>query len=305
MKKAIVTGSSGFIGNFLCKELLRQGYKVIGVQRRVQKESQINSADFSIIYKDIEDLEASDFTNFENSVFFHFAWEGVSGTGDANEGKQLNNIAISEKAISLAVKIHCKKFIFAGSVLEYLHEANSSIDAVKKYSGYDYGNIKLLGHKRCLSLSQILGIEFNSCLISNVYGYESTPKRFISTLVMKMLLNENVTLSSCQQKIDFVNIEDAINQIIIIAEKGNNGKEYYVGSGTIKSLREYVEVVKEIINKDYIFNFDESNIIKSIDYEDFNYKEDFEELKYLVKIPFVFGIGNLKEKYKEKLNGKQ
>ena len=38
--KSIVTGSSGFIGSRLCSYLSKQGINVIGVSRKIKKDSQ-------------------------------------------------------------------------------------------------------------------------------------------------------------------------------------------------------------------------------------------------------------------------
>ena len=37
MKTAIVSGANGFIGTYLCEELLKQGYQVFGIERNSKK----------------------------------------------------------------------------------------------------------------------------------------------------------------------------------------------------------------------------------------------------------------------------
>ena len=39
MKKILITGSQGFIGSYICNELLTNGYKVIGVDNYSKYET--------------------------------------------------------------------------------------------------------------------------------------------------------------------------------------------------------------------------------------------------------------------------
>ena len=51
MKKVLLTGSEGFIGGYVVKELLEQGYKVVGIDN-LSKYGQVirNHSDLSLIH---------------------------------------------------------------------------------------------------------------------------------------------------------------------------------------------------------------------------------------------------------------
>ena len=74
MKRAIVTGGSGFIGGWLITELLNNGYEVIAVVRNKNRLlPEIKDSCFCI-EKEISELAISDFQDDKSyDVFFHLA----------------------------------------------------------------------------------------------------------------------------------------------------------------------------------------------------------------------------------------
>ncbi len=69
---------------------------------------------------------------------------------------------------------------------------------------------------------------------------------------LKRCLNKNVTpsLSSCSQTWDYLNVRDAADAMIAVAEKGRKGEIYNIANGSYMPLKEFTEKVREAINPD-------------------------------------------------------
>ncbi len=131
MKTAIITGVAGFIGSSLAEKLLKDNFKVVGIDnftnyysphiKEKNIENCLKNTNFSFIHQDLDSLDLS--TIFENAEYiFHLsAQPGVR----ASWGKEFtvyvkNNISVTQKILeSLKNNTTLKKFIFASSSSVY------------------------------------------------------------------------------------------------------------------------------------------------------------------------------------------
>ena len=80
MKKAIVTGSNGFVGSNVCKRLCADGVKVYAVVK--DKNEKINNIEkldgIEIVYCELDEIETlfDKISDRDVDVFYHFAWVG-------------------------------------------------------------------------------------------------------------------------------------------------------------------------------------------------------------------------------------
>ena len=95
MKKAIVTGATGFIGRFLVRELVSQGVQVFAVVRKNSRnKAELESLPVQIVECDITGL--SELPNLipdrDIDAVFHIAWQGVSDADAKNQSIQMGNL---------------------------------------------------------------------------------------------------------------------------------------------------------------------------------------------------------------------
>ena len=76
MRKAIVTGATGFIGSWLVQELLENDYFVTVVVRDKTRLLSDFEKNCEVIQKDISAITSKDLGSC--NVFFHLAWSGVA-----------------------------------------------------------------------------------------------------------------------------------------------------------------------------------------------------------------------------------
>ena len=104
MRKAIVTGSAGFIGASFVQFLVSKGVDVIALGRKAlidvpeKRQKKIEGATYiSLDMKDIKDLshkiDEIKWSAGEDCIFFNLAWGGESGLSDLNIEAQMKNVA--------------------------------------------------------------------------------------------------------------------------------------------------------------------------------------------------------------------
>ncbi len=246
--RAILTGATGFVGKYLAKYLLEQGYEVTLIVREpskllreLKKNVYIIQADMS----DLKNLDNSDFNNKTFDYFFHFGWEGTSGTGRGDVNLQLNNVMHSVEAVRLAARLGCKRFINAGSIMEF-----ESICYMKENGAYPglaniYSTAKFAADAMCKTVAADEKIDYINIIISNIFGPGENSRRLINVLLRKMMLNEPVELTEGTQLYDFIYIMDAVRGIVLAGTKGKSNTSYYLGNVEQLPLKDYMRALKK------------------------------------------------------------
>lgn len=268
MKKVIITGSTGFIGSSLTKRLLKEGILVYGIGRNKKKHADLKKyknyipimIDFSKYYK-LPELIDDDI-----DVFYHFAWDGVFGKSFKDISLQLSNANNTCLALEQAIKIGCKKFIFAGTQNQY--EVGDLISGVLKKPRYTniYSSAKLVAELMCKTLAYNNNIIYNSGLIAMAYGEGNTSDMLPNVIINQLNkgISPNLIEGNCEY--DMIYIDDIVSAFIAIGEKGKNQKSYYVGSRVIPNFKDLMNRIGNIINPDIKLNFGTYKDTMQLDY---------------------------------------
>lgn len=251
MKKAIVTGASGFIGKFLVKELLNNDVEVIAVVRKNSRSIKFIE-DLSV---NIIQCEASDYCTLPKQIkdrdidaVFHMAWQGVSDSDAKNPNIQLGNIRSTLELIDDMNLMGVKTFVGAGS----MHEAESFLemaqDKVITNEGYMYKAAKLSAHWMGKAKAGSYGMRFFWPLIT-AYGEGESSSRLINTVIRKLINDEVPELSTGTQCYDFVYVTDVAKALLSIAERGKNGTNYFIGSGCAAPLKDFLNTINRVVSE--------------------------------------------------------
>lgn len=268
MKIAIVTGANGFIGSHLVNNLVDRGYYVIAVIKTMNHISPMLVKicdDISIVECDLNRITTLKTILIEMGImidapesllFYHLAWDGVVGEGRYDCFLQLENAKYSCDAVKVAWEIGSTKFIGAGSIMEDDCDISSDPIAPASNPGYlQYCAAKYTAHTMGKALAAQLGIDFCWAKISNAYGKLDMPERFIRSILTKMLINQECELSESIHYYDFIYIDDLVNAICDIGEKGYSGHSYYIGSGQPRILKDYVLAMHDITKSKSVLKF--------------------------------------------------
>lgn len=292
MKKAVVTGASGFIGKQLVSELLSRNVNVIAIDIRFDDFLLKNDKVVCIDCKGKSpfDLEV-ELKDLKVDVFFHLAWAGTSGELRADYNLQLDNVRIACDYVVLASRINCKRFIYASSITEMETYEYLQSDEPIPSGGYIYGVGKLAAHLMCETVAKLNGVEFVPIIITNIYGAGEKSARLVNTSVRKLLNGEHCSFTEGYQMYDFIYITDAITSIVEVAEKGKAFNRYYIGSGNPKPLRDYLLEMRDVVAPGVELGLGDISFNGiDIDYSQFKLKKVEEDTGYKNKISFREGI---------------
>jgi UDP-glucose 4-epimerase len=229
MKKILITGSNGFIGRNLV-ELLESKYSILNPKK--------------------EDLDLSDeiqvckfFKENDIEVVIHCAAAGVTRNLKSVSQHFETNLKIFFNIIKN--KKYFKKMINLGSGAEYNKEfeisnvkENSFGKSIPKDS---YGFYKYI----CSQIIQQSQYEIVNLRLFGVFGkYEDPNTRFISNMMMKILLNEQLIINQ-NAIFNYIHVKDLSKIIEFFIENKTKYKTYNVGSENNIQL---IDLLKRIIN---------------------------------------------------------
>lgn len=269
MKSAIVTGANGFIGKALVRHLLQQGVEVYAVVRNREKMD-----DFVACSKlHIIEAEFADYLNLaekiretKQDVFYHLAWEGVFGAPFKDYRLQLDNARYTCDAMMSAVDLKCEKFVLVGTVNELEVKKYLETDECSPRFTCIYATAKLASGMICKTLASNHGLDFNEALLAMVYGEGDQSEMLPKVLVKSFLGGVRPKLVEGNDLYDWIYIDDVVNGLRAIGEKGKRFKTYYVGHKELKKFRQIVEEVRDTLSPDMQLVFGEFPDNSMIDY---------------------------------------
>ena len=295
MREVVITGASGFLGFALTKRLAELGIIVNAVIR----SNSINVNKFEglgnvkLIECNLDEMKrlTSLIPGCEVDAFYHFAWQGVSDKEAREEGIQLDNVKYACEAVKIAKELKAKKFIFASSIMEYevvkLMETELAADKRNVYRV-----AKLTAHYLTRIIANDVGIEYNAANISNVFGIGEMSGRFINSTIRRMLKGERVQFTEAKQLYDFIYIDDAVEMLRLVGEKGQSNKSYYIGSMEPRVLRDYIYELKDCVDSTLELGIGENSdyIGVSLYYNEFEIDACKNDFQFKPKYTFKEGI---------------
>lgn len=296
MKKAIVTGATGFIGKFLVRELIKQNVEVIAIVRPNTKNIGNVPQNVRIIECSLKEINTlgNIISDRDIDCVFHAAWQGVSDSDAKNQYVQLQNVVSTLDLIDTTQQMKVGTFVGCGSIHETEALVEMSQDKVVNNLGLFYKSAKTSAHWMGKAKAGNYGIRFFWPLI-NTYGEEERSARLVNTIIRKIYNNESPDLSAGEQYYDFVHVSDVAHALYLIAEKGVDGTNYTIGSGKAKKLKDFLESVGNIANEingtniPLAFGRITSNVI-SLPIDAFDVKKLTQDTDFVPKVSFEEGI---------------
>jgi len=253
MKKALVIGAAGFVGDYLSERLLQDGYDVYATKLQNEVYSRDNVAVFNLNILKINEI--SEILNtICPDIIFHLAAQ--------------SSVALSWKNPALTVDINIKGTL---NLLESIRKSKLSLKTILIGSSEEYGfsfteccpitedacpkptNIYALTKATQNMLGAIYAKAYNMDIVMvrafNHIGPRQTEQFVVSDFckqvaeIEKNLKEPCIYVGNLSAKRDFTDVRDIVNAYSIIAKSGQSGETYNIGSGKAVSIQDILNLI--------------------------------------------------------------
>lgn len=251
MKKVLVVGANGFLGSRLSLTLADRGCEVIAfVDSRFPYTSLKDSKHIQIVEFLLEEMEKVYDLPLLNGIdtLYHFAWLGVNALNRNEAEIQVQNVVYGIKVMEFAKHHNIKRVIIPGSAAE-VSCGDGIITGEENPAPSDmYSATKVATRYVCQTYARQHGIDLIWTLITSIYGPQRKDNNLISYCIQSLLKGEKPSFTGLEQQWDYLHVEDLMEALVLLGEKGKGGKVYPVGSGEHRQMKDYVEIIRQIIN---------------------------------------------------------
>ncbi|MEO6230446.1 MAG: NAD-dependent epimerase/dehydratase family protein [Ferruginibacter sp.] len=282
MKKVLVTGATGFIGNYVIENLLQQQYIVIASSANIEKAKRASWYHLvNYIPLDFKRLDNSIdyYTYFQKpDLMIHLAWEGLPNYKASFHLEE--NLPNHYLLLKNLVINGLKDITVTGTCLEYGMEEGCLSENLPTKPSNAYAVAK---DKLRISLEELE--KENGCIIKWVrlfymYGKGQNPNSLLSQLDNALASGDSVfNMSGGQQQRDFLPVNEVAKNIIKIALQNEVRGIINCCSGQPITVEVFVKNYVATIDKHIQLNF---GYYPYTDYEPMHFWGDNRKLKSII-----------------------
>lgn len=285
MKTAIVTGAGGFIGGALTGKLLEKGITVYGVDIREIPPNRYGGGREQRFIPVCADMSEGlpEVAEHVDAVF-HLANGGQWWKHLNDPEFQIESIKTAVRSLQ-AISDRCDRFIFCGSTYEYMRSVGE-----RQIEASIYGIAKRATAQMCAALAQRKGIGFNKVILTNTFGVGDKSDKAVNTIVGKMLDREPLSLVEGHNRNDWMYIDDTVDGLIAVAERGIDCRNYYIGHRKITTFQEKLIAMRDLLCPGMELKFGTMAENTYIDYDAIDLDVLYEDTGFEAKTEFADAI---------------
>lgn len=239
------------LGASMIEQMVADGIKVTAVIRPNSKKRSnlIKHENIQVVECDIDELlTLKSVLTGTYDTFYHFAWDGTYGDSRNDAMLQEKNVRNTLEAVELAHALGCKVFVGAGSQAEFGFVEGELSDQIPKNPVTGYGIAKYTAGRLSAIMCERIGMRQSWGRIVSTYGPRDNSYTMVMSSVIGMLNGERMSFTKGDQIWDYVYGGDCSRAFYLIGKYGKHGKAYTIGSGKSKLLREYIEIIRDVVN---------------------------------------------------------
>jgi dTDP-6-deoxy-L-talose 4-dehydrogenase (NAD+) len=277
MMKVLVTGATGFIGNYVVSELLNKNLDIIttGIEPK-KKIFHGWSEKTTYIQADINEYRTDWFSYFgEPDILIHLSWQGLPKFQELFHFEK--NLPNNYFFLKNMVENGCRKVVVIGTCLEYGMKSGALKEDLETKPVNSYALAKDTLRKQLEQMQKKNDFYFKWLRLFYMYGKWQNPNSILSQLETAVERGDKIfNMSAGDQLRDYLPVEKVAEYITNISLQDKVNGIINCCSGEPISIRKLVENYLKENNKNIELNL---GYYPYLDYEPMAYWGDDEKLR--------------------------
>ena len=291
--RILVTGHDGLVGSAVVRQLKKQGYTdIISVSRHYMYHNDIVSENggFDLRY---EENIAPIFKRYKPEYVINCAGKvgGINANNTQSAEYIRDNIMLQTNLINMSYVYGVKKFLFLGSSCIYPKNCPQPIKeeylltSELEETNIGYSIAKISGMVMCRMYNKQYGSNFISAMPTNLYGpkdnFHLLNSHVLPAIIRKFhdaKINGDETVEfwgTGTPRREFLYVDDLAEALIFLMNNYDDCKQHInIGTGEDISIKELVEMVKEIVDYDgkirWNVSYPDGTMVKRLDVSKIN-----------------------------------
>jgi len=237
-KRILLTGATGYLGSHLAAALLDAGHSIVAFKRRTSSLLRIEPILTKITLLNVEEFYLH--KQLKNYGKFDVVIHTATSYGRKNE----SFIQLADANLNFPLRL-----LDAAAAAEVPLFLNTDTSLGKFVNAYSLSKTQFAEWGRFFAEQK--KIHFLNLKLEHFYGPDDEDTKFTTHVINSCMMNESeLKLTLGEQKRDFIYIDDVVAAYLLLLEKQEALSDWYsdvgVGSGRAVTIRQFVELVKQI-----------------------------------------------------------
>ena len=255
-KTVLVTGGAGFIGRHLVNALLDLGKEVVVLDDLSTAAPKVNPRRARLIHADIREPKGIAEAASGAELIFHLAANSNGTISVENIHLDFETNAMGTlNILEAALRAETKRILYVSSASVYGVPLRFPMDEKHPTTPFvPHGASKLAGELCSLSFFRAYGLPVVIARPFCVYGPGENPgwalvevSRYLRWHLNNMPIH---VVGDLKRKTrDFIHVSDVVQGLILIADRGDPGEVYNLGSGEEVSMRQLTDEIGDVTGR--------------------------------------------------------
>jgi len=267
--KIFVTGGTGFIGQHVIKQLVKDKHTLLllCLENEELPYSIKTSKTVQILRNDLSNIDIwkKEVEHFKPQTTIHMAWEGIP---NYDYKTSMRNLIYGLNLITMLAEMGCKCVLCTGSCWEYGQKSGrlNEDSEVKPSNAFTAAKNSL--HLMGREIAKENDMKFIWTRLFYVYGPEQKGHSLIPHIINAIRYGNTPDIKTPHSRNDFVYVEDVANAISMLTTKDPKGEIYNIGLGHSTAVADIINMVYRYygLNKKYVSAYEISTDIVQTDF---------------------------------------